>query len=285
MEQADAARALRPMSGRRRRRRAKVTAVGAVVTLLALIGLGFLIWRLVTFSVGYVKEYLGPTEDVSFFEAYIGPVVMQDPSPFSDTRRLDTDFIVKTAIWAALTDDSNNSKFSYTGDNREILPKATVSDYVTKLFGADVKPSFRTFTDPATSTTYEYNGREGCFYIPEIAYSDYFTPEVRAVNRSGDTVRLTVDYISGYGWAQDSHGSVTPPPASKTMIYVLRGSRGKYRIVSVEPAASAASAASSVSSVTSSVSSDTSTATSAASGVSSGSSAGTSSAAASKSSR
>lgn len=232
-------------SPRRRRKRAETTVVGAVVILLAVVGLVFLVWRFVSFSVGYVKDYLGPTENVKFFSDYISPVVMQDPDPFGDAKKLSPDFIVKTAIWAALMDDENSGKYAYTDDDRQILPKADVQKQIARLFGEDIKPDFHTFTDNATSATYEYSKKDGCFFIPMIAYNDYFTPNVRSIVRSKGTVRLTVDYISGQGWVQDSQGQVTPPPASKTMIYILKGARGRYRVVSVA-AAPSSSAASSV---------------------------------------
>ena len=226
-----------------RRRRVETTALGTAVILFAVIGIVYVIWKLTSVSVKYVKDYIGPAETTKFFESYISPVVMQDPEPFSDVKKLDQDWIVKTAIWAALNDDENSGKYAYTDDNREILPKEDVTKQITKLFGENVKPTFHTFTDSENSATYEFNKKSACFYIPMIAYNDYFTPNIRAVVKKNGTVKLTVDYISGQGWMQDSSGQVTPPAASKTMVYLLKGGRGRYSIVSVSDSSSSSSSA------------------------------------------
>ncbi|MDR3552222.1 MAG: hypothetical protein P4L75_03775 [Clostridia bacterium] len=237
---------------RHRRRRMETTALGTAVLLLAAVGVIFLFWKIISLSVGYVKSYLGPAETTTFYESYIAPVVMQDPEPFSSTASLDSDWVVKTAIWAALNDDENSGKYALADDGREIIPVSDIKKKIASLFGEDYQPKLETFTDPQNSATYEYSKKNDCFYIPMIAYSDYFTPNIRTVTRKNGTVTLAVDYISGQGWVQDSAGTaVTPSAASKTMIYVLKGSRGQYQIVSVQafPSGSSVSGSSSGSSV------------------------------------
>ena len=219
---------------RRRRHRRETTMLGAGVLMLAAIGLIFLIWKFGSASVQFVKDYIGPPETVDFFEGYIAPVVMQDPDPFTDASKLDSQWIVKTAVWAALTSDENQGKYSTTDDDREIIPIDDIARQIEKLFGDGVKPAYSTFTDGDSGAKYEYDKRDKCYYIPMIAISDYYTPSVRTIKRGSGTVKLTVDYISGQGWQQDSAGTVVAPDASKTMIYTLKGSRGRYAIVSVE---------------------------------------------------
>lgn len=232
---------------KRRRRRFKTTALGTAILLLAAVGIVFLFWKIISFSVTYVKNYIGPPETTDFFENYISPVVMQDPVPFKDASKLSSDWVVKTAIWAVLTSDDNSGKFALTDDNREILPVDDIKSKIASLFGEEYKPHFHTFTDSANQATYEYNAKDNCFYIPEIAYSDYYTPSIRKITRKGNVVQLVVGYISGQGWSQTSGGGVTPPSASKTMLYILRGARGRYRIAAVEtytsPVSSSASEA------------------------------------------
>ena len=214
-----------------RRHRLETTTLGLVILVLAIVGLCVVIGVTAHSAYSYIRSYLGPAETPKFFEDYISPVVMQDPKPFANISEVNQDWMMKTAILATLSAD-DNGKYALTDDNREIVPASDISREFESLFGGKIKPKFETFTD--NNTKYEYNRKETSYYIPMIAYVNIFTPKVRNIVRNHDTVRLTVDYIPGSGWVQNADGTTTSPPASKTMIYTLKGSRGKYAIVSLE---------------------------------------------------
>jgi hypothetical protein len=216
---------------RHKRRRARTTAAGAAILLLAVVGVGTLLFLAGRQAVGYVRDYLGPTENADFFEQYIEPVVVEDPKPFSDVTKVGSEWTLTTAIWACLSADENSGHFGYTADNREILPIADLKKSFEKYFGDAVKPAYHTFQ--SGSSTFEYDEKNQCYYIPVFAINNVYIPKVSKISRSGHTVTLTVEYIPGSGWSQDKNGRVIQPGPAKTMLYVLQGGRGSYFIRSI----------------------------------------------------
>lgn len=239
--------AARARSLRHRRRRARTTAVGAAILLFAAVGFGAILFLAGRQAAGYVRDYLGPTENADFFERYLEPVVVEDPGPFPDIAKASPEWTLTTAIWACLSADENSGRFGYTSDEtgtpREILPVADLKKSFEKYFGDAVKPRYHTFR--SGSSTFEYDEKNQCYYIPVFAINNVYIPKVSKISRSGSAVTLTVQYIPGSGWSQDKNGKVIQPSPAKTMLYVLQGGRGSYFIRSIlqGPAASSPSAA------------------------------------------
>lgn len=216
------------------RKRARITSLGAFILILAGIAIGVAVYFSGRTAVQYVKNFIGPSETADFFESYIEPVVIQDPKPFEDISESDPQWRLKTAIWAALGLEENSARFGLTDDNREILPVDDIKKAYSSLFGENIKPVFKTFSDGKAK--YEYSSKEKCFYIPMIALDNVYSPKVTKIDRSGNNVTLTVQYIPGSGWAQNPNGTVSEPPAAKTMLYTLQGGRGIYKVISVKNA-------------------------------------------------
>ncbi|HEX3025871.1 MAG TPA: hypothetical protein VHR42_01390 [Clostridia bacterium] len=213
----------------RRRKRAGITAVGALLILAVVIGTGVLLFYAGKSAVQYIK---GPEESNAFFEKYIEPVVVEDPKPFSNIKKVDSNWALMTAIWVALNEDENSGRYGYTEDNRTILPVEDIRKSFETYFGDLIQPQYHTFI--SGKATFEYDAKENCFYIPAIALSNVYLPKVAKVERNQKTVKLTVEYIPGSGWSSDENGKVIKPAPAKVMYYTLSGSRGKYALLSIE---------------------------------------------------
>lgn len=222
------------MRSRHKRRRTQTVTLGAGILLLAAIGVCVIVFFIVKSAAGYVKDFVGPNETASYFNSYLAPVVMFDTDTFNDISGAKAQWKLETAIWAALDENEKNGSYASTSDGREILPVKDVASYMKKYFGGTVKPSYMTFSDG--NFTYEFNKKEQCYYIPLIAVTDYYIPSVTKISRSFNTVTLTVGYIPGKNWGQDSSGNVTQPAPDKTMKIILTGSRGSYVIKAIKNA-------------------------------------------------
>ena len=229
---------IRPSEQARRkhhkRKRFEITAIGAVVLVLAALGLFIIVGFASGTTYNYIKDFIGPNETPQFFEGYIAPVVMQDPPPFSDIKKASPVLLIKTAIWATLSEDANQGKYATTDDGREIVPIDDITKDFVKFFGDNIKPKYQTFTD--NSSNYEYDVKSKCYYIPMIAIDNFYTPLVQTITPKNGFVKLSVGYVPGSGWGQNPDGTASAPEPTKTMIYTLKGARGNYVIVAIENA-------------------------------------------------
>lgn len=216
---------------RYRHKRRQTVTLGAAILIFAVLGVCLVLFFIIKSAVSYVSDFVGPDETASYFNSYLAPVVMFDPDTFSNISKADPQWELETAVWAALDENEKNGSYASTADGREILPIKDVASYLKKYFGGAVKPDYKTFTD--SNFTYEFNKKEQCYYIPLTAVTNFYTPRVTKISRNFNTVTLTVQYIPGQNWGEDSGGSVTQPNPDKTMTITLSGSRGGYTIKAI----------------------------------------------------
>ena len=253
MEEEKAIRSIRPVDSsrrrRHRRRRTITAAVGAMILIFSLVGIGVVAYSLIGAGYRTVKSYLGPSETPAFFAGYIQPVVALDPKPFAKIGEADPDWMLETAVWSAAKTGSENGVYSFDEQGRVVVPAADVQKSFEQFFGKTVKPEFHSFTQ--NDTSFEYDAKGKSFLIPTSAIYSIFTPKVSKVVRHGSQVTLTVQYLPSTGWTQKPGSPATPPAPSKTMLYILTGSRGRYAISAVKVAPVTSSSASAASSTAS----------------------------------
>ena len=61
-----------------------------------------------------------------------------------------------------------------------------------------------------------------------------YTPKVVDVDKSGNTIVLTVGYLGGDQWAQDAEGNMVAPEPDKYMKVTLRERDGAYYISALQ---------------------------------------------------
>lgn len=237
------------------RKRNRTTALGGIILCFALIGIGICLYSVINFGVKTISEFASPKETSSYYESYLNYVVGLDPQPYSSVKNANADWMLKTAAWAAVSDDKNGS-YGLTADSRINVPATDITKYYEKYFGDSTEPDFHTFTD--NGITFEYNKTLKCFYIPKNAIIYVFTPKVTNIKKNGDIVTLTVQYLPKSFRTTNDNGTSAAPTPSKTMLYTLKGSNGNYVITSIRNMAASQSQASSTASAVSSASSSTS---------------------------
>lgn len=213
-----------------KKKRRKTVALGATILITAAVIFFVVLFFAVKLAAGYVMDFLGPDEDAAYFNDYLDPVVMFDPSPFNDISHAKTQWKLETAIWAALYENEKSGSYAETADGREILPVKDAAVKLKKYFNI-TKPSYFTFSD--SNFTYEYNRKGQCYYIPLTAVKSYYIPDVKKITRKFNLVTLTVNYKSMKNWGQNSGETAPSSPAEKTVQIVLKGRRGGYMVESI----------------------------------------------------
>ena len=218
-------------------KRRRTAALGGIILLLAAVGACIVLYMIARSATGFVGGFLGLNEDAAYFDSYLEPVVMFDPSAFGDPAQAKPQWKIETAIWAALDVNEQNGVYSNTADGREIMPLKDVEFYYKKYFGNAARLTYMSVTDKGFTYAYDKKGR--CYYIPLYAVTDYSIPKVTKIARGFGTVTLTVQYIPGKNLGEDSSGSAAQPSPTKTMKIVLSGGHGGYSLKSIQPTESA----------------------------------------------
>jgi hypothetical protein len=216
---------------RHKRKRNLTAALGGVILCFALIGIGICLYTVIGFGIKTAAEYASPKETAKYYETYLSLVVGMDPQPYSKPKDANSDWMLKTALWATVSDDTNGS-YAYTSDGRKNVPTSDIVKNYEKYFGDKTEPFYHTFTD--NGITFEYNSTLKCFYLPTNAIIYVFTPKVSHIEKNGNTVTLTVQYLPKSGWTKKNDGILVAPAPTKTMIYVLKGGNGSYVIDAIK---------------------------------------------------
>jgi hypothetical protein len=220
------------VSGLHMQKRKRTVVIGAVILALAAIIACIILFFIIRSTSVYVKNFVGPAETLDYFDSYLEPAVMFDPAAFDNISKAEPDWELETAIWASLDDGEQSGLYALTEDGREILPVKDVTSNLKKYFGDAVQPTFATFSDG--DFTYEFDKKEQCYYIPLIAVTDFYIPRVTKISRNFKNVTLTVQYIPGENWGQDGNGTAIQQTPDKTMLFLLKGSRGGYQITGLK---------------------------------------------------
>lgn len=226
---AGGASAARSAVKKKKRKRARPWAfwLGLVMAVLTLVGLV----SVVLIGVDTVKRAVARVQNVEGYNKMLVPVVMNDPDMFDDISKADMSQLLDISIWSILRGELSPDKYEYDGSNM-IIPEDDVTAEYTKLFGTEVPPVHATVSGYGYEFT--YNAAEKTYSIPLTGIEPTYTPRVTDVDKKSNTIVLTVAYIAGNGWAQDSQGNMIAPEPDKYVKVTLREADGNYYINSMQ---------------------------------------------------
>lgn len=207
-----------PASARRRKRgkHRYGILVGALVMILALIGVGY-----IATSIGTaIHARLTDDSGLRAYDKFLTVVVAQDPKPFASPDKADPDFVLNASLWQTMTAEGANYT-SYDDAGRTIVPLGDVADACRDLFGPDCSLQPK---NPTEETFFEYDAAKAQFHVALYSLDSTYVPYTQSARRDGDSTVLRVGYIppSDPTRAESSAVSSAVPTPAKVMEYVLK---------------------------------------------------------------
>ena len=200
---------------------------GVIVLLLALVGL-------VTFISGVVKAAGGFFSGGSLknqLEQALYPVAVVDVPSFNEPAELTAESALSAAIVDILMHD-DLSGYTETFDMIAV-PAEDVLERGKRMFGVDVQTQLDTLH--AAGESFVYDAQSNCFNVPAEPMIFSYAPEVKKIQRTGDTYEVTVVYHGDVAdWQKNSRNFTNG--TTKTMQATIEKKTSGYRIVRLVPA-------------------------------------------------
>lgn len=201
--------------------------LGLLMTVFALVGLAFT----VSYAYGAVRDLLDNTQRKAEYGDFLLPLVCNDPDPFDDISKADMAQLIDCAIWANIINDPEPSRFQYSETEfGYIMPQADVEASFAVLFGSEVKPVHQSIETGAYE--FRYSPQTKSYIIPSTGIDPVYVPQVTDIDKTGDSVVLTVEYLRKSDPQLDNRGNPVKPQASKVMVVTLRSSGGDAYYIS-----------------------------------------------------
>ena len=217
--------------------------LGLVITVFAVIGLVCVILA----GVNATKKAVIKSKNIDEYNTMLTPVVMNDPDPFDDITKANKNQLIDISVWSILKSNLSPDKYEY-GEDGMIIPEEDVTAEFHKLFGTDTEPEHATVN--GYGYTFTYDSAKHTYSIPLTGIVPTYTPDVIKVQKKSGAVVLTVGYLAGDQWAQNSEGDMVAPEPDKYMKSTLREKDGSYYINSIQATSSPETATTAVQPVT-----------------------------------
>ena len=205
--------------------------VGTVVELLVIVG----IVSIISSGASKIKEIRlnSRAEKYASYEAFISPVIMNDPDTFDDVSKANQSQLIAISIWSILRDNVEPDKYEYA-EGGMLMPEKEVEAEFRKLFGEETKLSHRSVDG---GVEFKYSEKKKCYIIPITGITPIYTPDVLEADEKTNSVVLTVGYLAGEDYKQDISGNMVPPEPSKYVKVTLRkGQSGEYYVAAIQNA-------------------------------------------------
>ena len=200
---------------------------GIIVLLLALVGL-------VTFASAVIKAAGGFFSGGSLknqLEQALYPVAVVDVPSFNEPAELTAEGALSAAIVDILMHD-DLSGYTETFDMISV-PAEDVLERGKQMFGVDVQTQLDTLH--AAGESFVYDAQSNCFNVPAEPMIFSYSPEIKKIQRNGDTYEVTVMYRGDVAdWQKNSRNFQSG--TTKTMQATIEKKSTGYRIVRLVPA-------------------------------------------------
>ncbi len=212
---------------RRKKRRPWAFPLGVFMMILSLIGL----ITIISAFVGFIREKTDGSEELAYYNSYLTWIVANDPDSFDDISKANKTQLLDISILTLLYDELNTRQYELTQEGLAV-PAKDVQEYFQKLFGTELELENKTVS--GLGYTFSYDPNNDMYYIPLTGVTPPFTPRVIKVDKTRETVVLTVGYIGTDKLMVLPDGSVSGAQPDKYMKITLRKSGGDYRVYSIQ---------------------------------------------------
>ncbi len=189
--------------------------VGLIVVLLAAIGLA----TVVVAGVKGIDTAIDKTKRYEEYEKILTPVVLIDPDTFDDVTKADMSQLMEISLWSLLKNDVAPDSFE-SNENGLAIPKDAVEKEFVELFGTEIIPVHGTIEGYGIDFTYDTTTET--YTVPLTGVTPIYTPDVIDVDKTTDTVVLTVACLAGDAWEQGENGEMVAPTPDKFIRITLR---------------------------------------------------------------
>lgn len=205
--------------------------------LTALLGIAIFIFTIVgivstiSFATKSITGLIENNEQKQMFSRYLFPVVMVDPTDFSNIKDLDQKTILSAAIWKIVL----NKEYKGTPDEYGMvnIHKTEVEKSATDLFGKGIVFNHQTMAD--ANSLMSYNQENGSYFVSTSPNFLPNMPRIDKIKKANDKYILTVSYIptSSIWTSLTKTIDLKNIKFEKKCEYVVEKSNKKFRIVSI----------------------------------------------------
>ena len=192
-----------------------VFPVGLIVTLLAAIGFV----TVVVAGVKGVDTAVDKTKKYEEYEKAITPVVLIDPDTFDDVTKANMSQLMEISLWSLLKNDVAPDSFP-SNESGLAIPKDAVEKEFIELFGTEITPVHGTIEGYGIDFTYDTATET--YTVPLTGVTPIYTPDIIDIEKTTDTVVLTVACLAGDAWEQSENGEMVAPTPDKFIRITLR---------------------------------------------------------------
>ncbi len=203
--------------------------LGLAIIIFAIVGVIFA----VSSGIKAVKDLTDNSEKKLEYETMLIPVVMYDPDMFDDVSSANINQLTICAVWSIIKDeDIYPGKYETDDQGNIMIPAEDVEEEFTKLFGTDVIPTH--IGVKGNFDEFSFNEQSRCYLVTSAGTVPIYTPKVTAIDKTSNTIVLTVGYLAAEAWAQDSAGNFIQPEPSKYVNVTLRENDNGYYISAMQ---------------------------------------------------
>ena len=157
--------------------------------------------------------------DEEEYEKFLTPVVLIDPDSFDDITKAQMSQLMEISLWSLLKGDVSPDSFE-SNDNGLAIPKSAVEEEFIELFGTEITPVHGTIEGYAID--FIYDNTSETYTVPLTGVTPIYTPDVVKVEKTTDTVVVTVACLAGDAWEQGENGEMIAPTPDKYIRITLR---------------------------------------------------------------
>lgn len=168
------------------------------------------------------------------YNNYIAPVVMHDPSPFSELSTANSEMIISSSIWRNILQNGCEHYKEFDEQGLTLIPTSDIQKAATELFGPETTINL---AENIFGPFYSYTAGEENFHISAISNLGTFVPYIEEMTEKNNELILTVSYLSRDDkFLSADDNKVDSPTPVKQMIYKLKlnSALDKYYISAVE---------------------------------------------------
>lgn len=191
--------------------------LGLVIILFAIIGVIFAVGS----GIDGIKKLTDNSGKKLEYESMLVPVVMYDPDMFDDVSSANLNQLTVCAVWGIIKDENNYpGKYETDSQGNIMIPAKDVEKKFAELFGTDVVPTH--IGVKGHFDEFAFNEQSGHYLVTSAGTVPIYTPKVTEIDKTSNTIVLTVGYLAAEAWAQDSAGNFIQPEPSKFVKVTLR---------------------------------------------------------------